>query len=312
MTRLLIELGLSAVLVLAVIVAVALALSSPDRILIVLSAAAAPVLSLTLMAVCAAAYLRHPKLLAALGVAALSLVGLQWHAWLPQTTAPQAHAAPVRIWFDNLNVKNGNFDKIARSIARSRADVVGAADFSDAQAAAADRLFAGLPYRVFGKSLSQDEPRNVIASRYPLEPLGSAYAGDYAVAAVRVLAPSGPFRLLVLHVTRPWPFRPQWEQPAQLAQLARKLNQQPREPVVLVGDFNATVSGAYLRLFARRTGLTPAPAGLGDWPTVLPPPLRMPIENAFAGQGETITARRLAAGSGSDHQPIVIEAVRAR
>jgi hypothetical protein len=55
--------------------------------------------------------------------------------------------------------------------------------------------------------------------------------------------------------------------------------------------------------------LRPLPAVLGDWPTWLAPPLRIAIENAFAGDGLSLAGHRLAPLS--DYQPLVFEVSRA-
>ena len=113
-------------------------------------------------------------------------------------------------------------------------------------------------------------------------------------------------------MTRPWPFRAKGALQRQLWHITKGIKQGQPEPLVVVGDFNSTASGALLDAFARELELAPAAAPLGDWPTPLPAPFRIAIENAFAGHGETIVERTLGQPNGSDHQPIVFEVAPAR
>jgi endonuclease/exonuclease/phosphatase (EEP) superfamily protein YafD len=246
----------------------------------------------------------------ALGLAALALA-LQGQ-WFARPPAAASGAPPARIYVSNIWRGNAQFAKTARSIAEARPDVLAIAEFSDLQAKAPG-LLEGYPYRTSARPDCRYNycPRELIASRWPIDPLPGFDRGSYGVAAARIHAPSGSFRLVLVHLTRPWPFKRAGSLRHQLADLASVLNADRSEPLVLVGDFNATLAGAHLKKLVSETGLSPAPARLGDWPSPVPAPLRIAIENAFAGDGETIASRRLGAANGSDHLPIVIEAARA-
>jgi endonuclease/exonuclease/phosphatase (EEP) superfamily protein YafD len=273
--------------------------------------AAGPLLSVSILATVAALALRRwapfAGLLVASAVLAIALRG-QWFLSNPR---PAPGAEPTRIYFSNIWRKNRRPDEAARSIATAGADVLAIAEAPD-YLAGQPRLFAAYPYQTNSAPDCAYEncPRDLIASRWPIERLPAFYTGGFGVVAARIYAPSGPFRLVVVHLTRPWPFAPERFIRRQLGYLAQAINQDRSEPLVVVGDFNATLSGFLLRDLIAKTGLSPSRARLGDWPSNIPGPFRVAIENAFAGDGEMITSRRLGRPNGSDHRPIIIEVAR--
>lgn len=230
---------------------------------------------------------------------------------LPKSEPASPGSAALRVYFVNLNNENGRIDEIARSIREARPEVVAIAEYSDLHARASDRLFAGLPYRLTGRPNPHFpwRPRAFIASRYPLSPLRDAYGGSYQNLAATIASPAGPTRVVLIHLTRPWPFRPRGELEAQLNTLARRVEAAGPARLLLVGDFNATAGSARMRRFSRRTGLKPARAVIGDWPAMLAAPFRIAIENGFTRGGLSIRTRTLGRSNGSDHRPVVVEVV---
>jgi endonuclease/exonuclease/phosphatase (EEP) superfamily protein YafD len=269
---------------------------------------AAPVLSLCILTAVTAFLSGRWRPGAGLLVAALALAFALHGQWFPHAAPPQPGAAPVRVYFANIWNENRDMDRAARSVAEAKPDVAAMVEFSDLHVAAEPRLFNGLPYRLSspGNPNYDYKPRAVIASRFPIEPLFEGVSANFNIVAARVKAPGGAFRLIVVHMTRPWPFKRPGRLSGQIEGLRRLIATSPREPTLVVGDFNATASGGPLSAFARETGLTPAPAVLGDWPSPLPGPFRIAIENGFAGQGLTILDRRIAQPTGSDHRPILL------
>ncbi len=301
------DVGLWAAAAAGLSVALCVAIARFSPIIDLGAQAAAPMFSLVLATALAALALRRWRPLAGLAVAIAALLlalQAQWFAAPP----PAAASKPVRIYFDNIWRENAHADRIARSAADAKPDVIAIAEYSDLQANNAAFL-DGFPYRAASKPDCRFEycPRQLIASRWPIDELAAYDHGSYAVTAARIRAPGGAFRLVNVHLTRPWPFKHAGALRYQVRDLAKAVQAEPREPIVIVGDFNATLSGAPLREFEERTGLRPAPERLGDWPSLIPAPFRVAIENAFAGYGETIVSRSLGDPNGSDHVPIVLE-----
>ena len=182
------------------------------------------------------------------------LLALRGQWFPPQAHRPSAQAPPTRIYFANIWNENRDIARAARSVTDAHPDVAAMVEFSDQHRAAQGVLFPALPYRVLspGNPIYAGEPGAVIASRWPITPLISGVTWNFNILAARIERPGGPFRLIVVHLTRPWPFRKPQSQAAQITRLEAALETPSDEPTVVVGDFNATASGARLKgLMAR-------------------------------------------------------------
>ena len=306
---LLANLALWATTALGLLVAVCtLAVAVDNRVVDLFAQFAAPVLSLCVLALLLALALRRWKSAAGLVVAGAVLLLALRGQWFP-SHAP-AQAPPTRIYFANIWNENQDIARAARSVADAQPDVAAMVEFADQHRAAQAVLFPVLPYRVLspGNPIYKGQPGAVIASRWPVTPLISGVTWNFNILAARVERPGAPFRLIVVHLTRPWPFRKPQSQAVQIRRLEAAL-ETPADglPTVVLGDFNATTSGARLKELMTYERLSAAPAVIGDWPSALPGPFRIAIENAFTGPGATILSRRIGKATGSDHRPIVLE-----
>lgn len=270
---------------------------------------AAPALTSAVIGLVLAGLARRWRLAGGFVVAGLALLLALRPQWFPSHPEPAPGAAPVRVYFANVWAQNHEVEAIARSVAAADADVVAMVEITDEHAAALPRILKDYPYR----SSSQPArffaggPRAVIASKWPLRKTPVLQDG-LAAEDVMVAAPSGEFRFIALHLTRPWPLDGRkGEQIDQTVRLALRIRHSERAPVLAMGDFNATASSDVLRDFAGKAGVTPAPARVGTWPDFLPSPFRIAIDNAFAGHGLTVTRREIGAANGSDHRPIIVE-----
>ena len=226
-----------------------LAVSVDNRVVDLIAQFAAPVLSLSVLALVLALAMRRWKPAIGLAVAgAALLLGLRGQ-WFPAQAPAEASTAPTRIYFANIWDENRDIARAARSVADAHPDVAAMVEFSDRHRAAQGVLFAALPYRVLspGNPIYAGDPGAVIASRWPLTPLISGVTWNFNILAARVERPGAPFRLVVVHMTRPWPFRRPQRQAAQIARLEAALQTPSDVPSVVVGDFNATTSGEGLK-----------------------------------------------------------------
>ena len=249
---------------------------------------------------------------AGLGLALLLTLSPQW---FPKATPAAVGARPVTVYFANVWALNEDNAAIARSVQAVDADVVAMTEIADQHAAALPEILKAYPYRTSTAPARyfRGGPRTVIASRYPIEASDISLQDGLAVGEVVVQAPDGPFRLLAVHLTRPWPLDGRVHaQRDQTKRLARRIKAGEHERVLIVGDFNATASSAILRRFAREAGVTNAAAPTGTWFDPLPGVLRIAIDNAFVGPGLTVTQRRVGPDNGSDHRPIVVTVARTR
>ncbi|UDF02610.1 endonuclease/exonuclease/phosphatase family protein [Asticcacaulis sp. AND118] len=229
----------------------------------------------------------------------LLLVSL-WPQISPAGPQPSETAKPVRLMFANLYVKNETPDRLLNWVREENPDIV---TFVEA-GPLADETLAGALRKTYPHMARRYD--TFVFSRYPLDRERARPIG-YSLLTVDVDAPSGPIHLAVAHLTRPWPFTAPDTQPRQLLRLNDDLMDEKPERTVLVGDFNTTPSASALIDFSRGLGMTAAPAPTGTWPAVLPGPVRIGIDNAYAGKGLSLRNRKVGPYYGSDHRPIIVD-----
>jgi len=81
------------------------------------------------------------------------------------------------------------------------------------------------------------------------------------------------------------------------------------EPVIVLGDFNATWASVDFRTFCREGGLAPATGFRPSWHSALPEGLRIPIDHVLARPRDftVISTAGGEPGAGSDHLPVLAE-----
>lgn len=228
--------------------------------------------------------------------------------WFPPSTPAAPDGRPTKVYFANVWAKNDRMSLLRSSIAEADADVVALVEVTEDHQRLMPVLLEDYPYLISGKPGTRHAgaPRVMVASRVPVRVLGRERSDGLSALEVLVRAPGAPFRLIVVHTTRPWPFDRPDAQADQLERVKTRLFNGAPERTLLVGDFNATPSTVLLERFSKQTTLRPAPAVVGTWPSAVPGPLRIGIDNAFVGRGLTVIDRRIGAPNGSDHRPVVV------
>ncbi|MDY6924343.1 MAG: endonuclease/exonuclease/phosphatase family protein [Pseudomonadota bacterium] len=231
--------------------------------------------------------------------------------WFPAGPRPLPGAPVVGLYSANLYYLNDDVAAIRGSIAEADADIVVLIELGRDAARQADVLLEGYPYRAASMRLDQTRgpSRSVIASRYPLTPLADPPDGLHSVAAV-ARTPLGPVNVVGVHLTRPWPFQEQWGQISQTMAL-QAVVEGLTGPVVVAGDFNSVSSARIGEQVRRDLGLHPAPGFPGTWPTDLPAPVGLTIDQVYASPDLAFAGRRLGRPTGSDHRPVVTRITRA-
>lgn len=238
---------------------------------------------------------------ALISLMAAGLLGLSfWSQISPPYPPTDTKATPVRLMFANLYAKNETPERLLEWVRTESPDVLAMVEAGPlAEANLAAKLRQTYPY----VARRYD---TFVFSRYPLTRPRARPIG-YSLLTVEVAAPEGAFHLAVAHLTRPWPFSAPGDQPRQLERLIADMRDERPERTVLVGDFNTTPSASGLMDFSRHLHLFAAPAPVGTWPALMPAPLRIGIDNAFAGKDMTLRNRKSGPYYGSDHRPIVFD-----
>lgn len=216
---------------------------------------------------------------------------------------------PVRILTLNLYLGKADAGEVA-SLARVRdADLVAVQELTPEAAERLDRAgFAtDYPYRIL-----QTAPLATgggIYSRWPLRDLGSLVAEFHQpVAGVEVPA-SIPIQFVAVHPMAP-------SVPSRTRQWAAELGSIPPAfsadlPLVLAGDFNATLDHAELRDLID-TGYRDAADVVGNglvstWPARLEPKLPVTLDHVLAEQGIYFSSYDVEKVSGTDHRAVFAE-----
>lgn len=237
-------------------------------------------------------------------------------AFLPQIAPPRGtpeRGAPVlTVYSANLHAENADVEAVGASIRAARPDIVILIEVSPAVFAARQQILADHPYQRASETIVPPGARGsvIIASRFPLSPVTMP---PDQLSALHALAdtPLGPLHLVGVHLTRPWPFQYQWGQILQAEMLANRL-EGVTEPILVAGDFNTVSSARIGRQIRAQTGLTPAPAWPGTWPTGLPSWLGITIDHQWRSDELVFLSRRIGKRTGSDHYPVITRITRAR
>jgi endonuclease/exonuclease/phosphatase (EEP) superfamily protein YafD len=185
---------------------------------------------------------RRPVSTAALAVA---LVGSAFHAVLLVPSYAGSHASgrpALTVLTSNLRLGLGDSAEVTRIAERNGADVVVLEEVSPLAFAGLAGLRARLPYLAGGPS---DGARGtVVLSRYPLRDVTQLKVFNGAWV-MRVAAPE-PFSLVAVHTSQPWAAPLLWKSD-QRSLLWNTTLATRRGPVVMAGDFNATLDHRPMR-----------------------------------------------------------------
>lgn len=260
----------------------------------------------TLGAVAAMAFLGLRKPLLAALAAAIVAGGLVI-VWPRNTVETCPTGTPThRAVFYNVWAGNDHPDATVRFLASTNADVLVLAEVRDNIRPALEPLRATYPYRV--ETLGERTVGTVLYSRAPLENLIETLkqpGGRGSLVPATIAFPDGRVTIAGVHLTRPWPFGRLGSHDRQSARLADTFAALP-SPKLLLGDLNAATWSNTVRTIEERSG-SRALRSWGSWPSWLPLPLRLPIDQAIVGPSILCAAKTIGPVTGSDHRPIIVD-----
>lgn len=241
----------------------------------------------------------------AAAIVGIGLLAVVWPQWAPEGERPAPDAPVIRVYSANVWIRNADIEAIRRSIEAADPDVVMLIELGAEARLHTDQLLEGYPYRTETRSSGERLERAVIAARFPITEFGRRADGLHAIMA-RGDTPIGPMTFIVTHLTRPWPFEYQYGQISQVEALTARVG--PLDgPVLIAGDFNSVTTGRIGRMIRADMDLVAAPGWPGTWPSQLPSPLGMTIDQVYVTRDLAVRSRRLGDPNGSDHRPVVTE-----
>ena len=256
-----------------------------------------PLLTLT-AGVTSAFFLARKTIAGAIGILAS---GIWLIALIPQaitSQAPSDETGPfVRLMFANLYIHNKTPERLIEWVNAEQPDIIATVEnLSDP--ADQSKLTDRYPYHYRHRD-------TVVYSRFPI---GLSHAGNtrYSFDMIDIRIPHRQMHLAVVHLCQP-KIDTHDCQSSQMVRLREDIPAKARPDVVMVGDFNSSLSAYLLQAFARDMAFKPVAAPTGTWPSVLPGVLRIGIDNAFAGRNFSLSRRKVGPDNGSDHRPIVVD-----
>jgi endonuclease/exonuclease/phosphatase (EEP) superfamily protein YafD len=222
---------------------------------------------------------------------------------------PTAASEPrLRAMLLNVNRQFGNAARVAEAIDQYDPDVVVLEEVD----AAWIRQLDWLSDRY---ACSRIEPRAdnfgiALYSKLPLSSVEIVYIGQSQVPSIiaEVETDHGPLTLIATHPVPPYGSRYSRWRNDQLARLPERVRA-ASSPVLLLGDLNTTPWGAHFKRLLRQSGLRDSSSGWGVQPTwpAQSPLLWIPIDHCLHSPEIRIIDRRVGAGVGSDHYPLIVE-----
>lgn len=240
---------------------------------------------------------------AGLACAALALQCAVLQPSLFPARAASGVAASVEVLFSNVYWNNERLEELAAEIVRLDTDIVVLAEIDQRTSVLLDDLADAYPFRV--DCLAHWSCDSAILSRLPILADLSDWRGDrwIATSAARFDTPLGPLAVAGVHLDQPLPPQRLWRQERQVAGLADMLAPID-DPLLLVGDFNASPWARVMQRLAAASGLEIAWGIEGTWPATLPWPMRIAIDHALTGRGLALLHREVVRLPGTDHKAL--------
>ena len=214
--------------------------------------------------------------------------------------APEAGGAfEARVAHANLWGGNQQHERALAWLRRERPDIVVLTEVTPAWAAALSGLADLYPHRRL------DGMGDIaILSVWPWQAIELRDKPPGQLAMARVGTPAGPLTVVGTHPIVPATPELTSKRDRLIHYIASR-SAQHDEPLVVLGDFNATPWSRPMRALVRDTSLRYGPgAWVSTWPTRIPRPFGVAIDHILAGNGCRVIERRHGEQIGSDHWPV--------
>jgi endonuclease/exonuclease/phosphatase (EEP) superfamily protein YafD len=148
-----------------------------------------------------------------------------------------------------------------------------------------------------------------VYSKIPFDSVSHVESPPLGYPTITVTATIGKqdVTLITSHPTIPLGKRLYWARNQQLDSVL-ELVQAADRPLVLLGDFNATVWDPHFKKLAHSAGLANSRHGFGilpTWPTYMPFAM-IPIDHVLVSENIAVTGMKTTKSIGSDHLPLIV------
>jgi endonuclease/exonuclease/phosphatase (EEP) superfamily protein YafD len=214
----------------------------------------------------------------------------------------------LRVMLINVRTENERYDLVIACINKYRPDLLVVEEVDERWLNELARLREDYPH---AKHQAREDNFGIaLFSRLPMNGAEIVYLGDAEVPSVTAQLEVGDRRMTVVG-THPLPpgspgnFRLRNEQLEAVAKFVRSQT----NPVVVIGDLNATPWSYYFRRFVKESGLEDTSKGKGihaTWPAGLFP-LLIPIDHCLASPEIGVAGKTIGGSVGSDHLPVIVD-----
>ncbi len=220
----------------------------------------------------------------------------------------------LTVYFANTLVSNNNTDLITSSISASNADIVVLTEITPENfAKVSENLVASYPHKNIAPGYSHGLTMAYLSSKelekeFQIHDFIPSSERDIPVIEMSVQHENSFVTVLGLHPYPPLQGEKSIWQLEQFENLDNYISTLTN-PVVVVGDFNATPWSKPLSLF-QKSNLKNSRNGagiVGTWPTWLPAIARIPIDHGLVSDDFRVIDFSIGKETGSDHFPIIIE-----
>ncbi|MGO4437906.1 endonuclease/exonuclease/phosphatase family protein [Rhizobium sp. RAF56] len=245
-------------------------------------------------------------LLVSAGLAAHSFMMLREHA-APALGVVSAEGSPLRLLsfnIDTTNLENGG--RIADEILASQADIVAIYEAASLPSEM-ERLSKIYPYRI-GCGVKSEDCDSLVMSKRPflrqeMRDLDMLWRNRLIVATMEI--DGKPLTLVSAHLSKPYFDAFHRDELAMLHHVLDEIE----GPVILAGDFNASVLAPDMRFFLTQTGLRHAFPEPSTWP-VAAGNFGISIDHVFVRTPVEIqSVRRIPDNMGSNHYGLVTDVI---
>ncbi|MEO8692813.1 MAG: endonuclease/exonuclease/phosphatase family protein [Acidimicrobiales bacterium] len=226
----------------------------------------------------------------------------------PDRLSAEVKGAPrLRTFSANLFYGNPDLSGIMEEVRSNDPDI---AVFHEVTRAFRSRLERDPALAAFTNRVISSDSDTALFSRLPFESSEIWYEPSRPMARARVSTAIGTVEIVAVHTIAPTDDKSirRWRQ---MLDALHGLAEQRTTPLLLIGDFNATIyhsrfddlldTGLTDAHSARGTGLT------GTWPRDKPFPPLLRIDHALSSKQLVPVKATYGTGRGSDHRPIIVE-----
>jgi endonuclease/exonuclease/phosphatase (EEP) superfamily protein YafD len=242
-------------------------------------------------------------------MAGLIALHLTWVGEAMDRPVARPTGTPLRVFTANLFQSNPDSGWIGAEIAADRPDVVVVQELNQENARGLRTALRAYPHAV--TQIRAGATGIGVYSRWPLTSARVTDLQGDPLVSVSVLVDGQPIRLLAVHMVAPRAGElRRWQR--QFDDLERLVRRYGPGPLVVAGDFNATLDHRSLRRVLATAGLDDAARRAGrawrpTWPRNrrIPPLLQLDhvLVSPDVGVRQVLEGR----GAGSDHRPVVVD-----